>query len=137
MHYFNYSQGWFEFISLSIIIILIMITIVSRCIYLSQLACAGAVVAAAFSIDKILDINRCCTFAIGIIQTTISVPEIIIDPINPNIRQRTEATAAVAIVAGLVIPLGILMIILRLCKISAGALGRIIVIAVNNYYLLM
>ena len=83
--------------------------------------------AAAFSIDKILDINRCCTF----LGVTISVPEIFIDPRNPNIRQRTEATAAVAIVAGLVIPLGIFMIILRLCKISAGALGRIIVIAVN------
>ena len=83
--------------------------------------------AAAFSIDKILDINNCCTIA-GIIR--ISGPDII-DQFNSNIRQRSEATAAVAVVAGLIIPLGIFMIILRLFKISVGALGRIIVIAVN------
>ncbi|MCG8624793.1 MAG: hypothetical protein MJE68_22700 [Proteobacteria bacterium] len=86
--------------------------------------------AAAFSIDKILDINNCCTIVIGIIRTTISAPDII-DQVNSNIRQRSEATAAMAVVAGLVIPLGIFMIILRLFKISVGALGRIIVIAVN------
>lgn len=88
--------------------------------------------AAAFSIDKILDINRCCG---TILFIPISAPDII-DAINSNIRQRTEATAAVAVVAGLVIPLGIFMIILRLCKISAGALGRIIVIAVNLHFLI-
>ncbi|MCG8625371.1 MAG: hypothetical protein MJE68_25660, partial [Proteobacteria bacterium] len=72
---------------------------------LTQISCAGAVVAAAFSIDKILDINNCCTIDIGIIRTTISAPDII-DQVNSNIRQRSEATAAMAVVAGLVIPLG-------------------------------
>lgn len=87
-------------------------------------------VAAAFSIDKILDINNCCTLVIGIIRTTFPAPDAI-DAVNSNIRQRTEATAGVAIVAGLIIPLGIIMIILRLFKISLGALGRIVVIAVS------
>ena len=83
--------------------------------------------AAAFSIDKILDINNCCSIA----GFRIIVAPDAIDLVNPNIRQRSEATAAMAVVAGLIIPLGIFMIILRLFKISVGALGRIIVIAVN------
>ena len=87
--------------------------------------------AAAFSIDKILDINNCCTFTIAFVRATISAPEII-DEVNPDIRQRTEATAAVAVVAGLIIPLGIFMIILRLFKIGIGALGRIVVITVST-----
>ena len=66
------------------------------------------------------------------ITVSLSVPDII-DQVNSNIRQRSEATAAMAVVAGLVIPLGIFMIILRLFNISIGALGtKIIVIAVNN-----
>ena len=87
--------------------------------------------AAAFSIDKILDINNCCTYVLGFITISVSAPAEIIDRINSNIRQRTEAAAAVAVVAGLVIPFGVFMIILRLFKISVGALGRIIVIVVN------
>ena len=82
--------------------------------------------AAAFSIDKILDINNCCTIE----GSRIPVPDLI-DEVNSNIRQRSEATGAMAMVAGLIIPLGMLIIILRLFKISAGALGRIIVVAVN------
>ena len=83
--------------------------------------------AAAFSIDKILDINNCCTIE----GTRIILAPDVIDEENSNIRQRSEATGAVAMVAGLIIPLGILMIILHLFKISTGDFGRIIVIAVN------
>ena len=90
--------------------------------------------AAAFSIDKILDINNCCGSTMDFfgITVSLSVPDII-DQVNSNIRQRSEATAAMAVVAGLIIPLGIFMTILRLFKISVGAFGtKIIVIAVNN-----
>lgn len=55
----------------------------------------------------------------------------VIDIINGDIRKRTEATAAVAIVASVVIPVEVVMIILRLFKIGLGALGRIIVVAVS------
>ena len=86
--------------------------------------------AAAFSIDKILDINNCCSTSTIFGTISVSASDFI-DQVNSNIRQRSEATAAMAVVAGLIIPLGIFMIILRLFKISVGALGtRIIVIAV-------
>ena len=78
-----------------------------------QVACAGAVIAASFSMDKILDMDGW-----------------LIDHLNDNVRQRTKVTAAVAIASGVVIPLEILMIVLRLFKISLGALGRIIVVVV-------
>ena len=81
-------------------------------------------IAASFSIDKMLDINE----NDGLVT--------VIDALNDNIRQRTEATAAVAIVSGVVIPLGILMIVLRLFKISLGALSRIIVVVVCTIHLL-
>ena len=94
---------------------------------LFQVACAGAVIAAAVSIDKWLDIKN----------NDLLYP-FITNFDNNHIQTRTEATAALAIAAGVAIPVGIVMIILRLFKISLGALGRIIVILVcilycNNY----
>ena len=80
-------------------------------------------IAASFTVHKQLDINNATILGL------VKVPDII-DDINSNIRQRTEATAAVAIASGVVIPLGILMIVLRLFKISLGALSRIIVAVV-------
>ena len=53
-----------------------------------------------------------------------------------NIRTRTEATAALAVAAGVVIPVGIAVILLRLFKIRLGALGRIIVVLVSILLLL-
>ena len=77
-------------------------------------------VAASFTVDKFLDIKN---------NDILSPILDLLD--NNNIRQRTEITAAVAIVSGVVIPLGILMIVLRLFKISLGSLGRIIVLVVR------
>ena len=79
------------------------------------MACAGAVIAASVSIDKFLDIKN---------------NDLLSPFISNNIRQRTEATAALAIVSGVIIPLGILMIILHFFKISLGAFGRIIIAVV-------
>jgi predicted acyltransferase (DUF342 family) len=87
-----------------------------------QIACAGAVVAAAFSIDKWLDIKNN-----DVLYRALTLAD------DNNIRTRTEATASLAVAAGVVIPIGIVIILLRLSKIRLGALGRIIVILVCNY----
>lgn len=88
-----------------------------------QIACAGAVVAAAISINKWLDIKNN--------DLLYPILTFFDDNVHKNnIRTRTEATAALAVAAGVVIPMGIIIILLRLFKIHLGALGRVIVILV-------
>ena len=83
-----------------------------------QVACAGAVVAGAFSINKIIDINNNQLLAPGV------------DFLNDDLRQRTEAAAALTVAAGIIIPLEIIMVFLRLFKIKLGSFGRILAILV-------
>ncbi|MCG8624188.1 MAG: hypothetical protein MJE68_19615 [Proteobacteria bacterium] len=88
-----------------------------------QIACAGAVVAAAISINKWLDIKNN--------DVLYRILTLVDDNLyQNNIRTRTEATAALAVAAGVVIPMGVIIILLRLFNISLGALGRLIVILV-------
>ena len=80
-------------------------------------------VAAAISIDKWLDIKNN--------DVLYPILTFFDDNVHQNnIRTRTEATAALAVAAGVVIPMGVIIILLRLFKIRLGALGRLIVILV-------
>ena len=82
-------------------------------------------VAAAVSIDKWLDIknNDILYRILTLVDDNIY---------QNNIRTRTEATIALAVAAGVVIPVGVVVILLRLFKIRLGALGRIIVVLVSS-----
>ena len=86
------------------------------------MTCAGAVIAAGFSIDKIFDIYNTQT-----LQTIVDI-----DVVNENLLQRTGAAAAMAVVAGIIIPVEISMVFLRLFQIKLGAFGRVLVILVRN-----
>ena len=86
------------------------------------MACAGAVVAGAFSINKIIDINSAQVLVFNLRN--------IVDLANDNLRQRTEAAAGLAVAAGIIIPLEIIMVFLRLFKIKLGAFGRILAVLV-------
>lgn len=83
-----------------------------------KVSCAGAVIAAAISLAKIDDIinNRILSLFI-----------------NDEIRQKTQATGAVAVVAGAFIPVGAVMLILNFFNINTGSLARIIVIVISSY----
>lgn len=91
------------------------------------MACAGAVVAGAFSINKIIDINNAQILGVNLRS--------IVDGLNDDLRLRTEAAAGLAVAAGIIIPLEIIMVFLRLFKIKLGAFGRIlaVVVILNNY----
>ena len=95
--------------------------------YIMQVACAGAVVAAGFSLDKILDINNTQRFGVISLQNFINSR-------NGNLRLRTEAAAGVTVAAGIIIPVEIIMIFLRLFKINLGTCGRLIVVLVRNSF---
>ena len=95
-----------------------------------QLACTGAVVAASFIIDKILDLNKA--------DSLLSDSGHLTDVINGtgNVCTRLEATVAVAVISGLVIPVGILMTFIHLCNADlSGSCGRVIAATVSYYSL--
>ena len=88
----------------------------------AQLSCIGAVVAAVFTVNKIVELNNTDS---ELLPKEIRLPNLI-DVVEPNIRTQLEATAAVAIVSGIVIPLGFLMVLIRPCGFEQYKCGRMI-----------
>ena len=83
------------------------------------MACAGAVVAAGFTTDKIVELKNNSSL----------VEEI--KGIDQNIQIRLDATVAVALASGLVIPLGLIMIIISLCNINFGTCAKVMAVMVS------
>ena len=83
----------------------------------------GAVIAAAISLDKLMDINN---------NPFSDIITGIIDVASADILEVTAAAAALAIVSALIIPMEILMIVLRLCKFKLGIFAKIIAIVVSH-----
>jgi hypothetical protein len=105
-----------------------------------QLLSVGAVIAAAISLDELMDITN---GPFGDLVTGI------IDTASADLLQTTTAAAAMAIVSALIIPMEIAMIVLRLlyglfnCKLKLGIFAQIIAIVVSHqqynavYYILL
>ena len=90
---------------------------------LFQVLSAGAVIAAAISLDKLMDINN---------SPFSDIITGIIDVASADVRQATAAAAALVIVSALIIPMEILMIVLRICKFKLGIFAKIIAIVVGH-----
>lgn len=92
---------------------------------LFQVLSAGAVIAAAISLDKLMDINN---------SPFSDIITGIIDVASADVRQATAAAAALVIVSALIIPMEILMIVLRICKFKLGIFAKIIAIVVGHWW---
>ena len=90
---------------------------------LFQVLSIGAVIAAAISLDKLMDINN---------SPFSDIITGIIDVASPDVRQATAAAVALAIASGLIIPMEILMVVLRIFKFKLGIFGKIIVFVVSH-----
>lgn len=88
-----------------------------------QVLSVGAVIAAAFSLDKLMDITN------GPFSDIITG---IINVASPDVLETTAAAAALAIVSALIIPMEILMIVLRLCRFKLGIFAKIIAVVVSH-----
>ena len=80
-------------------------------------------IAAAISLDKLIDINN---------SPFSDIITGIIDVASADVRQATAAAAALVIVSALIIPMEILMIVLRICKFKLGIFAKIIAIVVGH-----
>ena len=89
-----------------------------------QVLSGGALVASAVSLGKLVDINN---------SNISDVITGIIDVLSPNVRQITAAAVALAIAAGVVIPMELTMIVLRFVKIKLGIFSKIIVVVVSSF----
>ena len=84
-----------------------------------QLTCAGAVVAAGFTVNEVVKLHNNSTLVERI------------NEVNGNILTRLMATVSLALAAGLVIPLGIIMILLSLCKMKVECCTKCLAIVVG------
>jgi hypothetical protein len=82
--------------------------------------CAGAVVAAGFSFNNILELRNNSSLIKQI------------DNINDDIRMRAFATVVLPVVSSVIIPLGVIMIIISLFKIDLGVCKKIFIATVNK-----
>lgn len=89
-----------------------------------QVLSGGALIASAVSLDKLLDINNS---DISVLITGA------IDILSPDVRQITAAAVALAIAAGVVIPMELTMIVLRFVKIKLGIFSKILVVVVSSF----
>ena len=76
-------------------------------------------IAAGFAVDDIVKLKSNTTLAEKI------------DSIDHYIQAKVEATIALAIASGLVIPMGVIMIMISLCKINLGACRKAFIITVR------
>ena len=90
-----------------------------------QVLSVGALIAAAISLDELMDITN---GPFGDIVTGI------IDTASSDLLQATTAAAAMAIVSALIIPVEILMIVLRLCRFKLGIFAKIIAVVVSHQH---
>ena len=94
-----------------------------------QVMSVGALIAAAISLDELMDITNgpFSDIVTGIIEVA-----------SADLLQTTAAAAAVAIVSVLIIPMESLMIVLRLLKLKKlGIFAQVIAIMVSHRHLLL
>lgn len=88
-----------------------------------QVLSVGALIAAAISLDSLMDITNSpfSDILTGIIEVA-----------SPDLLPATAAASAMAIVSALIIPMEILMIVLRLCRFKLGIFAKIIAVVVSH-----